>query len=44
MLPLDSATNTTVGESKELSIDLKENIIDLNKSGKSLGAVWNKQL
>ena len=28
---------------KELSIDLKENIIDLTKSGKSLGAM-SKQL
>ena len=41
--PLDSATNTTMGRSKELSIDLKEHIIDLNKPGKSLGAI-SKQL
>ena len=34
--PLDSATNTTMGKSKELSIDL-------NKSGKSLWAI-SKQL
>ena len=27
-----------MGKSKELSINLKELIIDLNKSGKSLGA------
>ena len=26
-----------MGKSKELSFDLKENVIDLNKSGKSLG-------
>ena len=36
--PLDLATNTTMGKSKELSIDLKEHIIDLNKSGKSHAA------
>ena len=36
---LDSDTNTSVGKSKELSIDLKDHIIDLNKSGKSLGAI-----
>ena len=41
--PLDSAANTTVGKSKELSIDLEEHIIDLNKSGKSLEAI-SKQL
>ena len=27
---------------KELGIDLKEHIIDLNKSGKSLGAISKK--
>ena len=32
-----------MGKSKELSIDLKEHIIDCNKSGKSLGAI-SKQL
>ena len=32
-----------MGKSKELSIDLKESIIDLNKSGKSLEAIL-KQL
>ena len=37
--PLDSATNTTIWKSKALSIDLKEDIIDLNKSGKSTGAI-----
>ena len=41
--PLDSATNTPMGKSKELSIDLKEYIIDLNKSRKSLGSI-SKQL
>ena len=41
--PLDSATNTTVGKSKELSIDLEEPIIDLNKSRKSIGSI-SKQL
>lgn len=40
---LDSATNATMGKSKELSTDLKKRIIDLNKSGKSLGAI-SKQL
>ena len=40
----DSATNTTVRKSKGLSTNLKEHIIDLNKSGKSkLGAI-SKQL
>ena len=32
-------TDTTKGKFKALSIDLKEPIIDLNKSGKSLGAI-----
>uniref|UniRef100_A0A3B1IFP7 Transposase Tc1-like domain-containing protein n=1 Tax=Astyanax mexicanus TaxID=7994 RepID=A0A3B1IFP7_ASTMX len=32
-----------MGKSKELSVDLKKRIIDLNKSGKSLGAI-SKQL
>uniref|UniRef100_A0AAQ4PBH1 Sleeping Beauty transposase HTH domain-containing protein n=1 Tax=Gasterosteus aculeatus aculeatus TaxID=481459 RepID=A0AAQ4PBH1_GASAC len=32
-----------MGKSKELSMDLKKRIIDLNKSGKSLGAI-SKQL
>ena len=32
-----------MGKSKELSIDLKEHIIDLNKSGKSLEAI-SKQI
>lgn len=41
--PLDSVTNTTMGKSKELSIDLKEYIIDLNKSGETLGTI-SKQL
>ena len=41
--PLGSAINTPKGKSKELSIDLKEHIIDLNKSEKSLGAI-SKQL
>ena len=36
-------TNTTTGKSKELNIDLKEIIIDLNMWGKSLGAI-SKQL
>lgn len=35
----DSATNTTMRKSKELSINLKEGNFDLNKSGKSLGAL-----
>lgn len=39
MQPLDSATITTMRESKELSIDLKGSVIDCNKSGKSLGAI-----
>ena len=34
----DSTTHTTMGKSKELSIDLKENITDVNKSGKTLKA------
>ena len=41
--PLDSITNITMGKSKEFSIDLKEHIIDLNKSGESLGTI-SKQL
>ena len=41
--PFDSATNTTMGKSMELSIDLKDHIIDLQKSGKSLAAI-SKQL
>ena len=40
---LDSATNATMGKSTELSTDLKRRIVDLNKSGKSLGAI-SKQL
>ena len=40
---LDSATHAAMGKSRELSIELKEQIIDLNKSGKSLGAI-SKQL
>ena len=40
--PFDS-TNTTMGESKELSVDLKDHITDLQKSGKSLAAI-SKQL
>ena len=43
ILLLDSATSTLMGESKELSIDLKECLSDLNKSGKSLGAI-SKQI
>lgn len=39
---LDSVTNT-MGKSKELSMDLEKQITDLNKSGKSLGAIL-KQL
>ena len=41
--PLDSATNTTMGKSNQLSIDLKKRIIYWNKSGKSFGAI-SKQL
>ena len=41
--PLDSARNTGLEKSTKLSIGLKEHIIDLNKLGKSLGAV-SKQL
>ena len=41
--PLDWVTNTTMKQSKELSIDLKKHIIDLIKSGESLGAIL-KQL
>lgn len=40
---LDSATDTTVGKSKEFSINLKKRVIDLNTSGKSLGDI-SKQL
>lgn len=40
---LDSATNTSMEKSKELSTDLKEQASDLNKSGKSFGAI-RKQL
>lgn len=40
---LDSATYSTTRKSKELSTDLKKQITDLNKSGKSLGAI-SKQL
>ena len=42
-LPLDIATNTTMGKCKELSIYLEKCIIDLNKSEKSVGAI-SKQL
>lgn len=37
--PLDSATDTTVGKSEQLSIDLKECITDLTKPGTSPGAI-----
>lgn len=40
---LHSTTSTTMGKSKELSTDLKKRIVDLKKSGKSLGAI-SKQL
>lgn len=40
---LDSATDTTVGKSKEFSTNLKKRVIDLNTSGKSLGDI-SKQL
>ena len=40
---LDSAINTTMWKFKELSTDLKEPVIDLKKTGKSLGA-FSKQL
>ena len=42
--PLVSTTNTTKGKSEELSIDLKEPVIDLNKSGKSSGAVTRPKI
>ena len=32
-----------MGDSKELSIDLKERVIDLNKSGQSLGAISSSE-
>ncbi|XP_077469472.1 uncharacterized protein LOC144084699 [Stigmatopora argus] len=40
---MQTPTNATIGKSKELSMDLKKRILDLNKSGKSLGAI-SKQL
>lgn len=36
--PLDLVTNATMGKSVELSIDVKELVLDLNKPGKSLEA------
>lgn len=32
----DSATNITAGKSEELNKDLKKQLIDFNRSGKSL--------